>query len=140
MKDVNVEVENGTVARPTLTEGEAALVVQVFTGLFRFGMGVHPNELEAAGAVLDVAANMCRKAAEIHRDLQVPWSSMCWAARLPAVMKQMKTSQDLLEQMLGILHIDLIRQERPVRGCAMPNFHPAEDGSRPVGDDLTVLG
>lgn len=108
--------------RKTLTEAEVATVIQVFSNLFVFGLGLHPEEMEAASDVLDVASGLIKRAAEIKRGYQVTWQSMCYVSRLPSAAKNLAESQEMLSRMLGELGVTVIKQEKISRRCALPGF------------------
>jgi hypothetical protein len=110
--------------RPVLTRVQAELISDIFSTIFPDGFGETIQELKEISNTFAVASEMCRRAAEIHEGLQVPWARMCWGACLPADAKNMVSSQDMIELMLGPLHVDLKRQYNPKRGCALPNFAP----------------
>ncbi len=108
--------------RPYLTDEQVELISMVLgLSLDSFEL----DQLDDLATALAVAGELAKKAASVHRKHQVPWSSMCWVARLPGGVKDMKDTQDKLAMMLGPLFVDVIRQEKPARGCGLPNFEPA---------------
>ena len=118
--------EKKVVVRPVLTEAQMNLVILTLSSMFPDNLAVHPEEMEIAAEVFRVAAELCVKSADIHRNMQIPWNYMCYAAMLPSSGKEMIKTQDSLEKMLALLHVDVIRQNKPGRGTALPNFMVAE--------------
>ena len=122
VETVEVKTVEQTI-RPHLTDKQVEFITTVLDrGLESFKL----DDLDDLATALSVAGELATKAAIVHRKQQVPWMSMCWAARLPGGVKDMAATQDKLEQMLGTLFVDLIRQEKPKRGCGLPNFEPAK--------------
>lgn len=122
VETVEVKTVEATV-RPHLTDAQVELIRTVL------GMSLESFKLEDMDEIataLSVAGELAKKAASVHRKHQVPWSAMCWAARLPCGVKDMLATQEKLEKMLGPLFVNLIRQEKPVRGCGLPNFEAAQ--------------
>lgn len=108
--------------KKVLTDAEVATVVQVYSNLFAFGLGLHPDEMDSAASILDVAAGLLKRCAEIKRGYQVPWQSMCYVARLPAASKHIHETEPLMSRMLSELGISVLSPTRVGRGCALPGF------------------
>jgi len=108
-----------------LSEREANLVTKVLEMLFPEGLKPSREELFVTGEMLRIASELCLKASDVHTGLQVPWYSMCYACRLDSTIKGIAVSQDMLQQLLWPLHVVVVKQDNPRRGCGYPNFVPA---------------
>lgn len=111
--------------RREIADAQIDMVRTVLTQLFPFGadgIGTHQEELAEAEIAAQVASNLFRRAAEVHRGLLVSWNQMCDAAFLTAAANQLKESQDVLEPLLRQLGVELIRQDNWRKGAALPGF------------------
>lgn len=110
---------------------EAGLVEIILTQLFPLGadgIGTHPEELAEAEIAAQMASNLFRRAAEVHRGLLVSWKQMCDAALLPAAASQLNESQGVLEPLLRQLGVELVRQDKWRKGAALPGFRVTRRG------------
>lgn len=112
-------------SRLEVTDSQIDLAADLLTDALPGGLGAHVDELLEYEIVYQLMSNMCRRAAEVHAGLQVPWPSMCWSAHLPSATSHLGSTQDKLEILLGPLGVDVVRQDNWKKGAALPNFRPA---------------
>jgi len=136
-------------SRRELTAAQADSAEALLVNQLPGGIGTHPAELLELETVYLVMSNLCRRAAEKHQGLEPNWKQFCEAALLSPAVNQLCRTQDIIERLLGPLGIDLVRQDNPHKGAALPGFRVANVGTwnkeeeLPTGasepEDLTAL-
>lgn len=113
-------------ARPVMSKEEAEKVRNILAGLFPAGCCHDPEQMEEKSRLLLIASDMLLKAAIVHRGEQIPWASMCWSAFVPSVSNAIRESAEVIQQMLGVLCVDVKVPLKIKRGMGLPNFVPAQ--------------
>jgi len=96
------------VVRTMLTDENVVFLNELLTLISYKGKG--PEFYKECSFLLRVASDMLALASDLHAsDVQVPWNSACWAARLAPKLSEVDRTADSMALILGPLHIDVIK-------------------------------
>lgn len=105
-----------------LTKNQEELLCDILRGLFSGIDQVNEYDLLEYEIVLQAASKLCRKAAEIHHGLIVPYDKMADSMLLPKGMQHLSSTQDRMQEILELVGVKVIRQDNWRRGAALPGF------------------
>jgi hypothetical protein len=92
--------------REMLTDSDVEFLAQLMQSVAAQGNG--PEFERNASLLFRVASDMLALTADLNEaEVQVPWSSVCWAAHLPQTLTELERTKDALAKILGPLGIDL---------------------------------
>jgi len=125
--------------RIELTQNQQELLCDVLRGLSGDMLGVNESDLLEFEVVFLAASKVCRKAAEIHHGLLVPYDKMCDSLLLPKTMANLKSTQDRMQEILELVGVAIVRQDNWERGAALPGFKKiTREELNEIRDDLTM--